>query len=121
MRDYQRVATIIYHDETLEPGAPRHLAFFDTIEELDAYWRLQQSFNPNYLADLYANRWYGWNRAAIITTMNDAFFSFSNYPLFITGYDGVSLGGGTESMRIFVESPRRQGFNSLTEKPHRRK
>jgi hypothetical protein len=120
MRDYQKIATLIIHDESLEPGAPRILKFFGTAEEAIAELALFQGFNPNYKADLNDWRWYGWNRAKIITDLNTAYPTFANYQLFIDGYDGISLGGGTESVAIFVESPRKQGFNSLSEKPKRR-
>jgi hypothetical protein len=114
MRDYQRIATLIDHDESMEPGAPRFCYFFDTPEEAIAQLARDQQLVPTTVADLLDWRWYGWNREAIITVMNTAFFQFANYPLFINGYDGFSL-GPARTVAIFVESPRSDGFNSLSE------
>jgi hypothetical protein len=118
MRDYVKMATLIDHDQANEPGAARLAYFFDTVEEAQAQLASDQSFIPTMQADLLDFRWYGYTKASLIKLMNSAYFLFSNYQLFIDGYDGESLG---ISQSIWTESPRHLGLNSLTEKPHRRR
>ena len=114
MRDYIKVATVIWHDEALEPGAPRFGAYFDSVEEAQNYFTIIQTFTPQAKADLMDFRWFGQDKGSFIVVMNSAYFQAFNYQLFIDGYDGESLGKG---LAIFVESPRKDGFNSLTEEP----
>jgi hypothetical protein len=125
MRDYQKIATLIYHDETQEPGALRLGNWFGTNEELLSYWQQIQQISTDYKADLMDFRWYGWNRALIVTILNTAFPNTAafNYGVFINGTPTLANGDPDPSYSpaVFVESPRRKGFNSLTEKPRRRK
>jgi hypothetical protein len=122
MRDYQKIAVVIWHDEALEPGAPRYGAYFDGFEEAKSYFDLIQQFTPTAKTDLMDFRWIGWNDKAIIQTLNSAYAAFFNYQLFIDGYDGFAY-ESTEGRGIVigVESLRRSGFNSLSERPKSRR
>jgi hypothetical protein len=125
MRDYQRIATLIYHDETQEPGAFRLGNWFRTNDEMIAYWVQIQQISTNYVADVKGYRWYGWDRARMVQILNTAFPNTApfNWQVFVTGTptDEEGLPDPAYSPIVFVESPRKDGFNSLSEKPERRK
>jgi hypothetical protein len=117
MRDYQRVSTLIVHDSALDPNAPRAVTFWQTPEAAMSAWQATVDAIPTYVQDFIGFRWYGWDFGAIVQTLNMAFDTptkVQDYNYFIVGLDQPDF------VRIFPESPRKQGFNSLSEKPRRK-
>jgi hypothetical protein len=65
-------------------------------------------------------RWYGWNIDALIEDLNTAYFINANYQLFIDG-SASSYPPKSGHLDIFIGSPRPEGFNSLGERPKKRR
>jgi len=115
MRDYFKVFTVIYYDSSAPPPATRVCAFFETQDEAVSFVQSLNSSNPNVGYDLANWRWWGFNKNIIVKTLNAAYQFFGNTNLFVQGTKQSDFGGS--SIDVFVESPRRQGFNSALERP----
>jgi len=116
LRNYQKIYVLIVHDSTQEPGAVRSGFYFAEEEAANSFWDDFQDNFPDYEADLFGPRWFGWSKKALVAVLNTAYPYSFNYQLFIEGYDGYALETSEgRGMAIFVESPRPEGFNSLSE------
>jgi hypothetical protein len=122
MRDYQKIACVIVHDAS-DPNSTRYGAYFENYDGAKSYRDDLELNNPGFWAyDLFDFRWFGWNKKAILETMNSAYYQFFNYQLFVEGYDGLAAEDTPgRGLVIFTESPRKLGFNCFTERPRRRK
>jgi hypothetical protein len=115
VRDYQRISTLIVHDPA-GPNTPA-VTFWQTPEEAISAWEQTVAAIPTYVQDFLGHRWYGWDFGAVVQTLNMAFDTptkVQDINYFILGLDQPDF------VRIFPESPRKQGFNSLSEKPRRK-
>jgi hypothetical protein len=120
MRDYIRVATVIVHDAS-DPNATRYGAYFATMLQAKTYRDEIEAASPGFYAyDVYAWRWIGINKNALVQILNSAYYDFFNYQHFVEGYDGFADEQDAETfgrgLVITLASPRAAGFNSVEEK-----
>jgi hypothetical protein len=126
MRDYIRVWTTILYDADPAPTGPTRASFWkmskgqpaDVQPWIDLYSAVGGYTDPQ--VQLNEPRWYGWNADALIVDLNAAYFINANYDLFIRGSQTL-YAPRSGQLDIFIASPRKSGFNSISEEPRKKR